>query len=113
MYTGITGTASIMTKLHRKPASMSAMTCRISRYEAGQKSLVNGTVTFDRVIRDFRAVLTYEVGYHRTLGQLASTLARIRQAVGSICYQSRSRTGPNGLEPHLISPAHSGRGRHC
>jgi outer membrane protein TolC len=51
-------------------------------FEADQKSLVNGTVTFDRVIRDFRAVLNYQVGYHKALGQLATTLARIRQTVG-------------------------------
>ena len=51
-------------------------------FEADQKSLINGTVTFDRVIRDYRTVLNLELGYHRALGQLATTLARIRQAVG-------------------------------
>ena len=51
-------------------------------FEADQKSLVNGTVTFDRVIRDYRTLLNLELGYHRALGQLATTLARIRQAVG-------------------------------
>jgi len=51
-------------------------------YEADQKSLATGKVTFDRVIRDYRAVLNLELGYHRALGQLATTLARIRQAVG-------------------------------
>ena len=51
-------------------------------FEADQKSLVNSTVTFDRVIRDFRTLLTLELGYHRALAQLATTLARIRQAVG-------------------------------
>ena len=51
-------------------------------FEADQKSLANNTVTFDRVIRDYRTLLTMELGYHRALGQLATTLARIRQAVG-------------------------------
>jgi outer membrane protein TolC len=51
-------------------------------FEADQQSLVNNTVTFDRVIRDYRTLLNLELGYHRALGQLATTLARIRQAVG-------------------------------
>jgi len=51
-------------------------------FEADQKSLANNTVTFDRVIRDYRTLLTLELGYQRALGQLATTVARIRQAVG-------------------------------
>jgi outer membrane protein TolC len=51
-------------------------------FEADQKSLVNNTVTFDRVIRDYRALLNLELGYHKALGQMATTLARIRQAAG-------------------------------
>lgn len=51
-------------------------------FEADQKSLINNTVTFDRVVRDYRTLLTLELGYHKALGQLAITLARIRQAVG-------------------------------
>jgi outer membrane protein TolC len=51
-------------------------------FEADQKSLVNNAVTFDRVIRDYRTVLGLELGYHKALGQLATTLARIRQTVG-------------------------------
>jgi outer membrane protein TolC len=51
-------------------------------FEADQKSLVNNTVTFDRVIRDYRTLLNLELGYHRALGQLATSLARIRQAIG-------------------------------
>lgn len=50
--------------------------------DADQKAYTNGDVEFDRVVRDFRNVLTLELGYHRSLGQLASTLARIEQAVG-------------------------------
>ena len=51
-------------------------------FAADQQSLANNTVTFDRVIRNYRTLLTLELGYHRALGQLATTLARIRQAVG-------------------------------
>jgi outer membrane protein TolC len=51
-------------------------------FEANQKSLVNNAVTFDRVIRDYRTLLNLELGYHRAIGQLATTVARIRQAIG-------------------------------
>jgi outer membrane protein, heavy metal efflux system len=51
-------------------------------FEADQKSLVNNTVTFDRVIRDYRTLLNLELGYHKALAQLATTLARIQQATG-------------------------------
>lgn len=48
-----------------------------------QASYQNGSVEFDRVIQDFRTVLTLEVGYHQAVGQLATALARIRQATGT------------------------------
>jgi outer membrane protein TolC len=51
-------------------------------FEADQQSLANNTVTFDRVLRDYRTLLTLQLGYHRARGQLATTLARIRQTVG-------------------------------
>jgi outer membrane protein TolC len=51
-------------------------------FEADQASLMNNAVTFDRVIRDYRTLLNLELGYHRALGQLATAMARIRQAVG-------------------------------
>jgi cobalt-zinc-cadmium efflux system outer membrane protein len=51
-------------------------------FEADQASLINNTVTFDRVVRDYRTLLTLQFGYHRALGQFATALARIRQAVG-------------------------------
>lgn len=51
-------------------------------FEADQKSLINNAVTFDRVIRDYRALLNLELGYHKALGQQAMTLARIRQTIG-------------------------------
>ena len=53
-------------------------------FEADQKSLVNNAVTFDRVIRDYRTLLNLELGYHRARGQLAMTLARIRQAMTTL-----------------------------
>lgn len=51
-------------------------------FEADQKSLVNNTVSFDRVIRDYRTLLNLELGYHKALGQLATSVAGIRQAAG-------------------------------
>ena len=63
-------------------------------FEADQKSLINNTVTFDRVIRDYRTLLSLELGYHRALGQLATTLARIRQAVGVDLLPSPERPQP-------------------
>ena len=50
--------------------------------EADLDSLSNGAVEFDRVIKDFRSLLTLEFGYHRAVGDLAIAIARIRQAVG-------------------------------
>lgn len=50
---------------------------------ADQQAFVNGSVEFDRVMRDFRTVLTLELGYHKAIGQLATALARIEQAVGT------------------------------
>ncbi len=49
---------------------------------ADQASLANGNVEFDRVIQDFRNLLTLQFGYHRAIGQLATSIARIQQAVG-------------------------------
>ncbi|MBW3542717.1 MAG: TolC family protein [Planctomycetes bacterium] len=50
---------------------------------ADQQSYGQGRVEFDRVIRDFRSVLTLEVGYHQALGRLATALARIEQATAT------------------------------
>jgi outer membrane protein TolC len=60
-------------------------------FEADQASLINNTVTFDRVIRDYRTLLTLELGYHRALGQLATSIARIRQAVGDDLLETGQR----------------------
>ena len=46
-------------------------------------SYSNSEVEFDRVLQDFRNVLNLELSYHQALGQLASTLARLEQAVGT------------------------------
>ncbi len=52
-------------------------------FEADQRSYVGpGTVDFERVIEDFRTVLTLEAGYHRAMGEWAMALARIEQAAG-------------------------------
>lgn len=50
--------------------------------ESDQQALANGTVDLDRVIQDIRAVLTLELAHDRAVGQLATAIARIRQAVG-------------------------------
>lgn len=49
---------------------------------ADQQSYSNGTVEFDRVIQDYRSLLTLELGYHKALGDLAVATARIQQAAG-------------------------------
>lgn len=43
----------------------------------------NGTVEFDRVVRDLLNVVKLEEGRYRSTGQLAIALARIEQAVGT------------------------------
>lgn len=50
---------------------------------ADQEAYANGTVEFDRVIRDYRNLLTLEVGYHQALGELNVAIARLRQAAGT------------------------------
>jgi outer membrane protein TolC len=66
-------------------------------FEANQQSLVNNTVTFDRVVRDYRAVLTLQLAYHKVLGEYATTLARIRQAVGVDLVAGPSPESPSDL----------------
>ncbi|MEP3479730.1 MAG: TolC family protein [Fuerstiella sp.] len=50
---------------------------------ADQQSYATGTVEFDRIIKDVRNLLTLQAGYHRAVGQLATALARLEQAVGT------------------------------
>ena len=52
--------------------------------DADQQSYANGAVEFDRVVRDVRNVLTLQDGLHRSTGQLATALARIEEAVGTV-----------------------------
>jgi len=74
--------------------------------ETDLQSYTNGTVEFDRVVRDFQSVLTLELGYHRALGELAMVLARVQQAVGSDLEMLPS--GPP-LPPQPLPPANPTR----
>ena len=47
-----------------------------------QESLTDGSIEFDHVIQYVPTLLTLELGYHRSVGQLATAIARIQQAVG-------------------------------
>jgi len=50
--------------------------------EADQQSYVNGSTDFDRVIRDFRNVLSLELEQRQAQGRLATALAGVEQATG-------------------------------
>lgn len=50
--------------------------------DADQEAYSNGAVEFDRVIRDYRNLLTLEVGYHQAKGDLATSIAKLSQASG-------------------------------
>tara|TARA_R110000868_G_scaffold250693_3_gene507406 strand:- start:138846 stop:139016 length:171 start_codon:yes stop_codon:yes gene_type:complete len=39
-------------------------------------------VEFDRVIRDYRNLLTLELGYHSAVGELAVSLAQLSRVAG-------------------------------
>lgn len=49
---------------------------------ADQDAYANGTVEFDRVIRNYRNLLTLELGYHKALGDLAVAQTQLQQATG-------------------------------
>lgn len=51
--------------------------------DADQEAYSNGAVEFDRVIRDYRNLLTLEVGFHQALGDLATSVAKLSQATGT------------------------------
>lgn len=68
---------------------------------ADQEAYVNGTVEFDRVIRDYRNLLTLELGYHKAIGDLAIAIARIQQAAG----QDLAFFQPADQIPQLPQPA--------
>ena len=63
-------------------SSVEAMVATTLAAFGSVQALVNNAVPFDRVVRDYRNVLNLQLGYHRALGDLATTLARIRQTVG-------------------------------
>lgn len=48
-----------------------------------QDSYSNGSVDFDRVIRDYRNLLTLELGLHQANGDLAIAVAKLQQAAGT------------------------------
>lgn len=47
-----------------------------------QKAYATGGVEFDRLVRDFRNLLTLEFGYHQAIGDLSIANTRLRQAAG-------------------------------
>ena len=49
---------------------------------ADQDSYSTGAVEFDRVIRDYRSVLTLELGYQKAIGDLAIANAMLQQVAG-------------------------------
>ncbi|WP_417388839.1 TolC family protein [Gimesia sp.] len=49
---------------------------------ADQESYSRGSVEFDRVIRDYRNLLTLELGYHSAVGELAVSLAQLSRISG-------------------------------
>ncbi|MBD3675668.1 MAG: TolC family protein [Planctomycetaceae bacterium] len=75
---------------------------------ADQEALINGTVEFDRVIQDFRNLLTLEFEYHRSIGNLAIAIARIRQAVGVDVVVEKGREIDNLEKPQSIPPSIEG-----
>ncbi|MCA9090704.1 MAG: TolC family protein [Planctomycetaceae bacterium] len=73
--------------------------------DADQQALANGTVDFDRVIQDIRNLLMLQLGHDRALGQLAMSIARIRQSVGvdlSTTSNASADTAPLPLMPPAI-----------
>jgi len=71
-------------------------------FDADQRAYVGpGTVEFDRVIDDFRTVLTLEEGYHRAQSEWAIALARIEQAVAV-------EIASLPVNPDPAPPAHDG-----
>lgn len=47
-----------------------------------QTAYSNGVVEFDRVVRDYRNVVTLEQGYHGAIGAIGVAMARLQQAIG-------------------------------
>lgn len=51
--------------------------------ESDQQAYGQGKVEFDRVIQDFRSLLSLEVEYHRAIGRLAIAIAGLEQAAAA------------------------------
>jgi cobalt-zinc-cadmium efflux system outer membrane protein len=51
-------------------------------FDANQQALATGAASIDRVLRDYRTLLNFQLGYHRSLAKLASGLAQLQQTVG-------------------------------
>lgn len=49
---------------------------------ADQDAYSNGSVEFDRVIRNYRSLLTLQLGYEKSIGDLAIANARLQQIAG-------------------------------
>lgn len=49
---------------------------------ADQDAYSNGSVEFDRVVRDYRSLLTLQLGYEKSIGDLAIANARLQQIAG-------------------------------
>lgn len=58
---------------------------------ADQDSYSNGVVEFDRVIVDYRSVLTLELGYQKAIGDLAIANAMLQQFAGQDLEFSQER----------------------
>ncbi len=87
-------TAAETTELYRTtllPEAKQALNADIDAFS-------NSQVDLDSIVRDFHSVLLLESGYHRTVGELATTLARIQQAVGTDLVTTQSEA----LQP--VSP---------
>ena len=50
--------------------------------QADQESYSRGAVDFDRIIRDYRNLLTLELGYHQAIGELAISLTQLSRVAG-------------------------------
>ncbi|MGY8732459.1 MAG: TolC family protein, partial [Pirellulales bacterium] len=47
-----------------------------------QSAYANGEVEFDRLMRDFRSLLTLQLGYHQAIADRAIAIAELQRVVG-------------------------------
>jgi outer membrane protein, heavy metal efflux system len=50
--------------------------------ETDQSAYANGEVEFDRLIRDFRSLLTLQLGYHQAIADRAIAVAKLQRVIG-------------------------------